>query len=58
MAETQVTFRCGHTGTLPYDAATAEQIIRDQKRRPAWRNLCPICRPTDEPGAGVTNNEF
>jgi hypothetical protein len=52
MAETQVTFRCGHTGTLPYDAATAEQIIRDQKRRPAWRNLCPICRPTDEPGAG------
>lgn len=50
MAETEVTFRCGHIGTLPVDADAAASIIAKQNKRPAWQNLCPACRQTQSVG--------
>lgn len=52
MAETIVTFHCGHTGTLPVDANAAQTILRVQAVRPAWRSLCPTCRPHIHLGEG------
>lgn len=52
MAQTAVTFRCGHTGTLPVDEATAKQIIAQQADNIHWRNLCPQCRSAEDVGAG------
>lgn len=52
MAQTVVTFRCGHAGTLPVDAQAAAKIMMLQQLRHNWCTLCPSCRASQKIGVG------